>query len=64
MRPDGYRAVLTVAIFFIVLPGALLLAGEPRATAPFVVTVGALAVGVVFTSLVLAVILLSRHVGR
>lgn len=64
MRREGYRGVLTIALFFVVAPGALLLYGERPGTASYVVTVAALGVGVVFTLLVLAVILWSRRAGR
>ncbi|HEX3815616.1 MAG TPA: hypothetical protein VHX59_22495 [Mycobacteriales bacterium] len=60
IRPEALRAVLTVALSFLFLPG-LLLFGERPGTAQFVVTVAALAVGAIFTVLVIVIILFSTE---
>jgi hypothetical protein len=55
IRPEAYRMVLTVAMFFVILPGLLLLGGHPG-TAAFTIAAAALAVGVAFTLLVALII--------
>ena len=55
IRPEAYRAVLTVALIFVILP-SLLLFGERPGTAPFLITVAALMIGAVFVVLVLFII--------
>ena len=60
IRPEAYRAALTVALTFTFLPGLLLL-GQRPGTAPFIVTVAALVVGFGFTVLVILLIRLSTR---
>jgi hypothetical protein len=59
MAPDAGKAAFTLAVF-ITLVAALLLPFEPRESAEFVVTVMALAVGLVFLLLVVVLVRRSR----
>lgn len=55
IAPEAYRAVLTVALMFVFLPGLLLL-GQRPGSAGFLITVATLIVGLAFTLIAVAAI--------
>ncbi len=60
IRPDAYRAVLTIAVFFVLLPAVLALF-QPPGSAGFVISVATVGIGLVFSTVVLILIVLSRR---
>lgn len=60
MSTEGARALLTVALFFVILPGFMLFVLKPG-TAEFVITGFTLMIGVVFTTLAVIVIRFSSR---
>jgi hypothetical protein len=60
IRREASRAVLTLAVFFVVLPAALAIV-QPPGSAAFVVSVATVGIGIVFSTLVLLLIVLSRR---
>jgi hypothetical protein len=54
------RAVLTVALVFVILP-SLLLIGQRPGTASFVITVATVVLGATFTALVVLTVVLSAQ---
>jgi hypothetical protein len=62
--PRAQRAVLTVALVFVILP-SLLLIGQRPGTASFVITVATVMLGATFSVLVvLAVVVSARRAGK
>jgi hypothetical protein len=60
IRPDASRAVLTVAMFFVIVPGLLVLV-EPAGSAAFVISVATLGIGIIFSTVAILLILTSRR---